>query len=131
MAVAATHRVGDDGLTLADYIDSWCGHVERFHRELRLDWQDRELNAWGVDDLVAAYRLRAIIERTIVSSALERPHALVVADRFLCTFTASHSTHWARLAGQAPGAEWWWHRLPISGPVVDELESFGLSEGNS
>jgi hypothetical protein len=126
MADAATIPCGERRVPLADLVDSWSGHVLRLYEERDQRWDDRTRDLWGLDDLAAAYLIRDRIDRAMESIERRPPHSVGLADAMLRSFTEESDGSWAKLAGEPPGARWWWRRVPTSGPIVEQLRGLGL-----
>jgi len=111
--------------TLAELVDGWAQHVDRLYGERHSATEDRPV--WGAHDYLGALHLR-----TIVASALAQQGTAVrkIADTLVATadeqflsFTEPDLEHVVeRFADQRhDDPEWWWHRIPASGPVRIEL----------
>jgi len=111
--------------TLAELVDGWVQHVDRLHGERHSATEHPHV--WGAHDYLAALHLR-----TMVASGLGQQGTAVrevadtlmtkADDKFL-SFTEPDPEHVVeRFANQRhDDSEWWWHRIPTSGPVRVEL----------
>jgi len=113
--------------TMAELIGGWQRHVTRLDEESRMPVQR---STWGAHDYFAALSLRDWVRdgASSLSSDLKRLVDFRVsdADRLLRHFTDPDARGLVARFGRAtPGADaWWWHRIPRSGPVRDELETW-------
>jgi hypothetical protein len=111
--------------TLAELVDGWVQHVDRLHREQRATARDPY--AWGAHDYLAALHLRTMVASavghhgTAIREAADR--LLAATDEEFMSFTEPDPVHVVEsFAGQrCNDSEWWWHRIPSSGPVRSEL----------
>jgi hypothetical protein len=112
--------------TLAELVDGWAAHVDRLYEERNRDLVQAPM-AWGAHDYLAALSLRSM-----VASALERQDADIrqianavvrpADDKFISFTERDLGRVVERFAGQShDDSAWWWHRLPVSGPVRAEL----------
>lgn len=111
-------------IQLLDALDSWALNVLRFHRELGLGPDAPD--AYGADDYVGALFGRDRIERALSGTfaGREGPAALEIVDEFFRGFTVPDSTKLLRHAGNSDDRDpWWWQRVPLQGPVVEELRA--------
>jgi hypothetical protein len=119
--------------TAADLMVGWATHVNKLHaqRDLR-PGEDRD--AWGAHDYVATLIIRGLAERALdlLDGELRSSAAAVVArfDELLRSFTAADERQvLRRFAAEDAGPEWWWQRIPRSGPVRAELLDFADQVG--
>lgn len=114
--------------TAADLIVGWAAHVTRLGREL-----DRRLaehrEVWNAHDYVAALLIRGLVERALDGLDEElRASASRAVQRFddqLRSFTEPDERGLLRrFAAADAGSQWWWERIPTSGPVRDDLLAF-------
>jgi hypothetical protein len=112
--------------TLAELVDGWREHVARLRDESRSGTAIGPLT-WGAHDYLAALNLRSLVSQSveqIPSEAQQRAKALVCSsDEILMSFTQPDINGWIeRFAGDRHAElEWWWKRIPLSGPVRDEI----------
>jgi hypothetical protein len=104
---------------LIELIDGWAGHVIRLRAEsLRDVGHDR----WGPHDLVAALYLRDGVERGL--SSKPTPPIVQAVDELYRSFTDVDEQHLLKLVdSSAVHLGWWWHRVPRSGQLADELRA--------
>ncbi|MFI6045244.1 hypothetical protein ACIA8C_26680 [Nocardia sp. NPDC051321] len=87
-------------------------------------------NAKDVHDLVYDLRIRDAIEDSLpqLSEDLRPAVEKWVAqyDRIYSSLTVDDSRRWVALKGQRRREKlnWWWYRIPASGPVVEEYRSY-------
>jgi len=128
-------RHGPHDRTLLTLISWWASEVLRFQSELDWDWEDPERTVWNSHDLVGAYYLRNAIEiglDTLETSMGNRKVALLAAiDELFITFTVEDADSLLRLAERNSDAElgWWWRRIPVRGPVPQELRHYSEARG--
>ena len=112
-------------VTLAELLASWFAHVERFETELVSNTDDHSV--WTDDDYLGALYIRSRLAEAIVALDLGTQG---VAERLLAQADArfrAYTSHDEKrlldrvVPGEPLGAGWWWHRIPISGPVLDTL----------
>ncbi|MBF6172902.1 hypothetical protein [Nocardia blacklockiae] len=108
-----------------DLLVSWALHVEKIDSDRFRVAHER--GVWGAYDLVAAFSIRDFLAECI--ERLDGPLKGKVAD--------VAEEHDARLRAitvedgeklllpyvdfELTTAPWWWHRIPDSGPLLDEL----------
>lgn len=105
-------------------IDSWASHVERIRRE---SIKPDSLTSWGGHDYVAALHIRNMIEASwdrLPESVRARARADVdVTDESLREFTELCETNViSQFAGEPARSDWWWSRVPLTGPVREEID---------
>lgn len=101
---------------LLELVDSWCRHVLRLAREA--DAEDADL-AWGVHDYVAALCIRDAVDEGLGGQGAV-PATIEIADELFLRFTRPDDQDRLRLV-EPPRDQWWWHRVPTTGPVAAEL----------
>ena len=118
--VAPDHRID-----LVDLVLAWNGHVERIERELTTS--SDEPTAWGAYDLVAALCLRDFLRDGLsgLGEGLRQRVELPILDidnRFIAYTELDNRGLVERIDGRSrPSSEWWWHRIPRSGPVREDI----------
>lgn len=118
-----------DAIRLAD---AWTAHVEKIDQDRALPWTDRTV--WNEHDLCAALTLRDYLDAAI--RVLPAPLAVKVSkyadgpDRRFRMITVDDSgKRMAAVAGVDPvGREWWWYRVPDSGPILEDLSRWDRFE---
>ncbi|HWH01369.1 MAG TPA: hypothetical protein VNV66_19130 [Pilimelia sp.] len=122
-------------LNLLELITAWKVHVDRIEAELPRSLDDRSV--WVADDLVASLVLRDHLEIGLghldgqaASAALTV--AKEIDNRFLAMTERDTDGCVVRVMGGEFTAEgWWWSRIPVTGPIRQELdESFGHIAGS-
>jgi hypothetical protein len=132
----AAHPVilGED--TERDAIDlaiGWAKHVQKIDADRSLAWSDRSV--WTEHDLAAALFLRDFLQLALdrlSPSVKERLGRYVAAtDGQFRSYTIEDPE--GRMAAVAhvdlTGKPWWWHRVPISGPIAEDLANYTGSKG--
>jgi hypothetical protein len=110
----------------ASLVRAWAAEITRLHAERDLGpGQDR--TAWTAHDYVAALLIRGRVQRALdqLDPDVRRAATRVVArfDELLTSFTEPDEHRVVhRFAGQEAGGQWWWRRLPVSGPVRADLD---------
>lgn len=118
----------DDDPTVVELAAGWFQHVEKLRVDLPLGDDDRTV--WGAHDLVATAALRSRLEaaKAKVHGELGREISAAVSDvdRAFWDFTEDdESAMLVRLDNrQVEAAEWWWRRIPVTGPARRELEKW-------
>jgi hypothetical protein len=113
--------------TLADLVVGWAAHVTRLLAERDLPIQERR-DAWNAHDYVAALIIRGMLERglALVDGELRQKVAQVVSkfDEQLRSFTEPDEQGvLRRFASDEAGNQWWWERIPRTGPIRDDLNA--------
>lgn len=102
-------------------IDGWAAEVLKLQSEtLSPTHLSPRADRWTVDDLFGSYRARDRLARFTESAQL-----LVVRsiDSLLMTFTEDLGRSWLSLTGleDESGNGWWWCRVPVRGPIREEI----------
>jgi hypothetical protein len=124
--------------TVAELVAGWAAHVRRLAAERDRDAADRDV--WTAHDYVAALLIRRFVARALEGlddAGLRERTAVAVTrvDDELRGFTEPDGRGLVRgfAADDAgtpdPVREWWWSRIPVSGPVRAELEGFAAGGG--
>ena len=124
--------LGDRELPLDEAISSWVAEVRRIHADLGVPGSDPDV--WGAHDYLGLLHGRTLIQTTIdrlgiapAGAALLR---LAEGEALLRSFTRDDKSGvLIRFARGDIGEEWWWTRIPTSGPVREELDSFDRQLG--
>lgn len=119
----------DRGLMLVTLLRGWDRHVQRFVGGIQ-SIPIRDGVVWGVDDYAAALTMRSMIEdvRSKVPGPLVRPfdawldHVDCQYKDFTVPDDRGLMSRW--MHRETPD-QWWWHRVPRSGPVRDDLVGVG------
>lgn len=112
-------------MSVADLVVGWAAHVTKLSDERNLKpGEDRD--AWNGHDYIAALIIRGFVERGLDLIDGEcRARATQVVDRIdrvLTSYTEPDTQGFVRrFAIDDAGPQWWWDRLPQSGPVREEL----------
>jgi hypothetical protein len=111
--------------SVADLVVGWAAHVNKLHAESDLrPGEDRD--SWNAHDYVAALIIRGFVERglDLLGDELRSAASQLVGrfDGLFGSFTEADEQHLVRrFAGEDAGPQWWWQRIPRSGPVRAEL----------
>ncbi|MFJ1459614.1 hypothetical protein [Nocardia sp. N2S4-5] len=108
-----------------DLLVSWALHVEKIDSDRFGSAGDR--GVWGGYDLVAAYSIRDFLAGCI--ERLGEPlkdKVLGVVDVYDTRLRSVTVRDDKRVLGRyvdsdLSAAPWWWHRIPDSGPLLEEL----------
>ncbi|GAA0911084.1 hypothetical protein [Virgisporangium aurantiacum] len=110
---------------LVDVLRSWWEHLAKFEADLLLPPDDHSI--WGAHDYVAGLiirdRLAGAISRLDPTLAGRIDSAVSEVDRRFTDFTEHDDDGCTgRVDGRVdPGRGWWWRRVPIRGPIREEL----------
>jgi hypothetical protein len=117
--------------TAADLVVGWAAHVTRLLAE-----RDRRLadgDVWNAHDYVAALVVRGFAERALdqLDPPLRTAATAAVArfDAELVTATEPDQRGLLRRFAPDAGAQWWWQRIPRTGPVREDLLTFATRLG--
>jgi hypothetical protein len=116
-------------VTLAAILRGWGSDVRRFIGGVH-STPIKDAIVWGADDYVGALTMRSMVEdaRSQVPAGLKVQFDawLEQIDSDYRGFTAPDDAHLlGRWIHQDVPDQWWWHRVPPSGPVLDDLMSIG------
>ncbi|MFI7669290.1 hypothetical protein [Nocardia sp. NPDC049526] len=118
-----------DAIRLAD---SWEAHVEKIDRDRSLPWSDRTV--WNEFDLNAAFAIRDYLESAINNlparlGAKMTSYVSEADNRFMSITIEDSGKRMAAVANiDITGREWWWFRVPDSGPIVEDLARWSRFE---
>jgi hypothetical protein len=112
-------------LSLAAMLRIWASDVRRFIGGIQ-STPIRDAVIWSADDYIGALTMRSMIEqmRRRIPIALEPQFDqwLVLIDTDYQGFTRPDDegllANW--IHEEVP-SDWWWHRVPRSGPVLEDL----------
>jgi hypothetical protein len=84
---------------------------------------------WSASDLLNTYQIRNVIEKALDHAVAEGqtvdPHisALEAIDRLLLSFTFEDNSPEGLtvIIDDSPTEPWWWRRVPLRGPALDEI----------
>ncbi|BDT84909.1 hypothetical protein [Nocardia cyriacigeorgica] len=119
------YRLGSTEVTILDLAASWAAHVEKIDTDRPKSMMDR--TAWGGYDLLAAMSMRSSFENClhafsgpIVSRLMDTIKPF--DDRFRSITVPDTKGLVQSFADEDTSARpWWWHRIPDSGPILEEL----------
>lgn len=107
-------------------LESWLDHVINIEAEINLN--ESASGVWGINDLVAALEIRSFIARGVaivdVNSIDGFMQALGGIDLRFKHFTENDESGVVRGVGEIERSigEWWWDRIPRTGPIRREIE---------
>jgi hypothetical protein len=111
---------------LSDLVDGWAAHVQRLQAEEHSSLDDPLV--WGADDYIGALHLRDLVVTGVDQSPPEifdvaLARVASVDDAFMSFTEPDLRGIIERFSGEEHSeSEWWWRRLPKSGPAREELE---------
>jgi hypothetical protein len=115
-----------------DLVLGWKRHVQKIDSDRSLPGSDRSV--WTEYDLAAALFLRDFLQLALdrlnpsVKARLET-HVAAIDDQFRSYTVDDPQGRMAAVAHvDLTGKPWWWHRVPESGPIVEDLARY--TEGN-
>ncbi|SEC52144.1 hypothetical protein SAMN04489727_4054 [Amycolatopsis tolypomycina] len=123
---AFRYAVDDEkSLGVLDLLVAWALHVRKIGADRAKPASDRDV--WGAHDLVAAMFLRSFL--AVCLEELPQPlHGKVAEqvarhdERFKSMTRPDDERLLEQVAGEDLSAKpWWWHRVPDSGPIAEEL----------
>jgi hypothetical protein len=115
-------------LTVIELATAWALHVRKIDGDRAAPPDDPR--TWGPHDLVAALYIRDFLADCLsrlpgglgekASAAIRRTDEMFVA------VTQPDDGHLVAPVAEVDvaGKPWWWHRIPDSGPMLDELRAF-------
>ena len=125
-----TVRVSADrAVPFTDLLDGWDRHLARLHDESQ---RPGSPDSWGAHDYFAALSLRDVIARALPRLSSEQARLadarLRGPDILLRTFTEIDDRRLVRTPGdRQTSQDWWWDRIPLRGPVREDLEAWGAT----
>lgn len=118
---------------LVESAAGWAGHIEKLESELHATPASHP-RSWGFHDYIATLLIRDEVEKLLPSvPAFARDRVLNFIhdyDSKLTSFTDEDREElfirFTRSGGglaeeEFMASQWWWHRIPQSGPVTEEL----------
>ncbi|WP_431868647.1 hypothetical protein [Nocardiopsis eucommiae] len=119
---------------LLGLLGAWHTHVRRLREDLPLP--DAAPSACGVHDLVTALVLRDFVDRGVATLGSERTASVdaALADIDARFRSLTEEDDAGLLALAEPEVEvrtdeqWWWRRIPLSGPARRELDRAAARE---
>jgi hypothetical protein len=118
----------DRSLSITELAASWAAHVRKIGADRTMPPDDPR--TWGPYDLVAALHLRDFLARCTDRLPTELREKVIVAvlpyDQMFRDITQPDDDQLVALIEDESVADkpWWWHRIPDSGPMLDELRAF-------
>jgi hypothetical protein len=114
-------------VTIIDLIVGWATHVDKIDCD-RIESLDNP-KTWGPYDLLAAMSIRTFLQGCVdrVPAPL-RAKVVAVIDRHDGHFWAITQPDIEHLVSKFEDTDvdqkpWWWHRVPDSGPMLEELRA--------
>ncbi|MEV4239055.1 hypothetical protein AB0J47_28190 [Nocardia sp. NPDC049737] len=121
------YQVGRRSFTVLELVAAWAAHVEKIDKDRAKPTSDPKV--WGAYDLLAAMSMRSSLEK----SMSQMPDSIRGKISFLTTeidkqFVSITQPDEKNLVAEFEEADlsnrpWWWHRIPDSGPILDELSN--------
>ncbi|MFF0492767.1 hypothetical protein ACFYTQ_27370 [Nocardia sp. NPDC004068] len=111
-----------DAIRLAD---SWAAHVEKIDRDRSLPWSDRSV--WNEYDFCTALTIRDYVKKSVDGLppvlAVKMEDYISEADDRFTSITVEDSGRRITAVAKVARSErdWWWFRVPDSGPVLKDL----------
>lgn len=112
-------------LDVVDLMRAWRAHVEKLGHDMSHPVLDRSV--WGAYDLIAAYLIRDFLESALDGLPADECAAMrsllaEVDDSFARDTENDDDFRAAGLNERDPRrCGWWWGRIPVRGPVRDDL----------
>ena len=113
-------------LRLIDLLRAWWEHLAKYEADLLLPPDDHSI--WGAHDYIAGLIIRDHLGKAIshVDPMLlgKIESAVAEVDQRLTDFTVRDEDGCTeRVDGRVDSSRgWWWKRIPIRGPIRDELQ---------
>jgi hypothetical protein len=114
--------------TALDLAEAWAANVDKIDVDRTLEASDRTV--WTEHDLAGALFLRDHLRQSLnglrpaLSKRLEQ-HIAETDDRFRSFTVEDSGRRMARIAAvDLAGRDWWWFRVPASGPIAVELSNY-------
>lgn len=117
-------RLGPHDVPLIDVANDWADRVLKLKRDMAGN-APRHL-VWTIDDLWASCSVRESIRRALTNKfdATAKLSILEAADDLFRSYTRQMSSREVASIyenDEPPLSDaWWWHRIPIEGPLSDE-----------
>lgn len=115
-------------LSVIELTAAWAAHVRMIGADRTMPPDDPR--TWGPHDLVAALHLRDFLSHCaeqLPRELKDKVNAVIVPfDEMFQEITQPDDSHLVALVENESVADkpWWWHRIPDSGPMLDELRAF-------
>lgn len=114
-------------LNVVELATAWAAHVRKLDADRTMPPDDPR--TWGPYDLVAALHIRDFLVRCaeqLPAELKDRVAATVApSDQLFQEITQPDDGQLVARVEQesVAGRPWWWHRVPDSGPLLDELRA--------
>jgi hypothetical protein len=121
------YQVGRRSFTVLELLAAWAAHVEKIDKDRTKSSSDPKV--WGAYDLLAAMSMRSSLEKSMSQmhdSIRAKISALTAEiDKQFVSITQPDEKHLVAEFEEADlsNRPWWWHRIPDSGPILDELSN--------
>jgi hypothetical protein len=103
-------------------LDDWAAGILELRRQVQTAVPEGE--AWTYFDILGMMSLRAAIERglgSVLSGDDDPPRALTALDTLFRDLTVDDPSGLAGWVDPDSGPQWWWRRIPTTGPVADHV----------
>lgn len=117
----------DTSLSIIQLAASWAAHVRKIGADRTMP--PDHPRTWGPYDLVAALHIRDFLARCADQLSPELKAKVITRilpyDQMFQDITQPDDNQLvARIEGESVADKpWWWHRIPDSGPMLDELRA--------
>ncbi len=123
---SAEENAPGEGNPIFELGDGWAAHLARFTDEMRMPLSDE---VWNADDWVAALYMRDGLHRAVafVPTACQDAVSewlMTIGTRFRDLTEDDDANLIARVIGADPTQGWWWRRVPLGGPVREDLDRY-------
>jgi len=118
----------DETVDALRFAAGWATRVAKFDADRSLAWTDRTV--WNEHDLAGSLHQRDFLERAmgqLPGGLRERLAAWVagVDERFRSYTVDDPDAKMAKIADvDLAGRPWWWRRVPIDGPITQDLANY-------
>lgn len=118
----------DRSVDALQFAAGWAGRVAKIDADRALPWTDGKV--WNEHDLAGSLHQRDFLERVLdeLPGPLRERLAAWVAradERFRSYTTDDPDQKMAKVADvELAGRPWWWRRVPVDGPIVQDLRNY-------
>jgi hypothetical protein len=115
----------DHPATAIELAQDWAGRVQKIDADRALPWSDRSV--WTEHDLAGALFLRGFLQKAMDQLSLatreKMQNYVDQADSQFRAYTVDDPAgRMGRIAHvDLAGRPWWWRRVPVSGPITEDL----------
>ena len=130
----ASILVAGERQTLLQLAGWWAGETLELGKQSGQAAPTSHTQQWGPDDLFALWSARDQIAACLKENGIPESDGDLAIISAIDAFFVSITTEDAELVQRALGdgvdipigrLPWWWHRVPLSGPIRDELLLWG------